>query len=81
MVENGENPPVVFRVRFGREQFTCRGRLVWEGGIVYAIVDEMPDDCPFPPDRVKIEEDDLELKHDAETGRDYYQYHGFVFVY
>jgi hypothetical protein len=81
MVEDGENPPVVFRVKFGREQFTCRGRLVWEGGIVYAIVDEMPDDCPFPPDRVKIEEDDLELKHDSETGRDYYQYHGFVFIY
>jgi hypothetical protein len=81
MFEDGEYPPVVFRVKFGREQFTCRGRLTREGGIVYAIVDEMPDDCPFPPDRVKIEEDDLELKHDSKTGRDYYQYHGFVFVY
>ena len=75
-----ENPPVVFTVRFGKEQFTCRGHLVWEGGIVYAIVDEMPDDCPFPPDRVRIEEGDLELKQDK-LGRDWYQYHGFIFIY
>ncbi len=80
-MHDGENAEVVFRVRFGREQFTCRGHLVWDGGIVYAIVDEMPDDCPFPPDRVKLEEDDLELRHDGETGRAFYQYHGFVFVY
>lgn len=75
-----ENPPVVFTVRFGKEQFTCRGHLVCEGGIVYAVVDEMPDDCPFPPDRVKVEEGDLELKQD-ESGRDWYQYHGFIFIY
>jgi hypothetical protein len=75
-----ENPLVVFTVRFGKEQFTCRGRLVWEGGIVYAIVDEMPEDCPFPPDRVRIEESDLELKQDG-SGRDWYQHHGFIFIY
>lgn len=69
-----ENPPVVFTVRFGKEQFTCRGHLVDNS------VDEMPDDCPFPPDRVKIEEGDLELKQD-ESGRDWYQYHGFIFIY
>jgi hypothetical protein len=40
----------------------------------------MPDDCPFPPDRVRIEEGDLELKQD-ESGRDWYQYHGFIFIY
>ena len=44
------------------------------------IVDEMPDDCPFPPDQVKLEESDLELKHD-ERGGAYYQHHGFIFVY
>ena len=71
---------VVFRVRFGREQFTCKGHLVREGGIVYAIVDEMPDDCPFPPDQVRLEESDLELKYD-ESGGVYYQHHGFIFVY
>jgi hypothetical protein len=71
---------VVFRVRFGREQFTCKGHLVREGGIVYAVVDEMPDDCPFPPDQVKLEESDLELKHDKDGGA-YYQHHGFIFVY
>ena len=75
-----EPQQVVFRVRFGREQFTCRGHLVREGGIAYAVIDEMPDDCPFPPDRVKLEEEALELKHDPESG-DYYQYHGFIFVY
>ena len=71
---------VVFHMRFGREQFTCKGHLVREGGIVYAVVDEMPDDCPFPPDQVKLEESDLELKHD-ENGGAYYQHHGFIFVY
>jgi len=71
---------VVFRVRFGREQFTCKGHLVREGGIVYAVVDEMPDDCPFPPDRVKLEESGLELKYDEDGGA-YYQHHGFIFVY
>ena len=40
----------------------------------------MPDDCPFLPDRIRIEEGDLELKHD-ELGRDWYQYHGFIFIY
>lgn len=71
---------VVFRVRFGRKQFTCKGHLVRQGGIVYAVVDEMPDDCPFPPDQVKLEESDLELKHDEDGGA-YYQHHGFIFVY
>lgn len=75
-----EPSSVVFRVRFGKEQFTCKGHLVREGGIVYASIDEMPDDCPFPPDRVKLEEADLELKHDPVNG-DYYQHHGFIFVY
>jgi hypothetical protein len=71
---------VVFRLRFGKDTFTCKGTLVRDGGILYAVVDEMPDDCPFPPDRVKLEEEDLELKHDAVDG-DYYQYHGFIFIY
>lgn len=77
-----DHPPsrVVFRVRFGKDAYTCKGHLVREGGILYAAVDEMPDDCPFPPDRVKLEESDLELKHDPENG-DFYQYHGFIFVY
>jgi len=75
-----ENARVVFRVRFGKEAFTCKGRLARDGGILYAVVDEMPDDCPFPPDRVKLEEEDLVLKHDAANG-DYYQYHGFIFIY
>jgi hypothetical protein len=65
-----QNAPVVFKIRFGREIFTCKGHLVWEGGIVHAIVDEMPDNCPFPPDRVRLEE----------TGRAWYQYHGFIVV-
>jgi hypothetical protein len=77
----GENCSVVFRVRFGREQFTLRGHLVWEGGLVHAVVDEMPDDCPFPPDRIRLEESDLELMHDDATGSDWYQYHGFVVIY
>jgi hypothetical protein len=75
-----ENASVVFRLRFGKEAFTCKGRLAREGGILYAVIDEMPDDCPFPPDRVKLEEDSLELRHDPQTG-DYYQYHGFIFIY
>ena len=74
-----QNAPVVFKIRFGRETFTCKGHLVWEGGIVYGIVDEIPDDCPFPPDRVRLEEQDLELRRDP--AGDYYQYHGFVVVY
>jgi hypothetical protein len=77
----GEPPRVVFRVRFGRDSYTCRGHLVWEGGIVYAIAEEMPDDCPFLPDRVRLEESDLELNHDDATNRSWYQYHGFVFIY
>lgn len=76
-----ENAPVVFRVRFGKEQFTCRGRLTWDRGIVHAVIDEMPDDCPFPPDRVKIEEDALELKRDPDTGDEWYEHHGFIFIY
>ena len=80
MPQDRENAPVVFRVRFGREQFSCRGRLIWDGGIAYAVVDEMPDDCPFPPDRVKLEEEDLELVRDEANG-DYYRYHGFIFIY
>lgn len=77
-----DQPPsrVVFRVRFGKDAFTCKGHLVREGGIVYGVVDEMPEGCPFPPDRVRLEESDLELKHDPETGP-YFQYHGFIFVY
>ena len=74
-----ENLPVVFKVRFGTETFTCKGRLVRDRGATYAIVDEIPDDCPFPPDRVRLEEEDLELKQDP--GGDYYQYPGFVFIY
>ena len=30
-----QNAPVVFKIRFGREIFTCKGHLVWEGGIVF----------------------------------------------
>jgi hypothetical protein len=81
MFRDGEFPPVVYRVRLGREQFTLKGCLVREGGIVYATVEEMPDDCPFLPDRIRLEEDDLELKHDEESQRDWYQYHGFVVVF
>jgi hypothetical protein len=81
MPQEGAPPAVVFRVRFGKEQFTCKGHLVWDRGIVYAVVDEIPDDCPFPPDRVRLEESDLELKHDDAGGPDWYQYHGFIFVY
>ena len=74
-----ENAPVVFRVKFGTETFTCKGTILRDRGVLYATVDEIPDDCPFPPDRVRLEEEDLELKHDS--AGDYYQYHGFVFVY
>jgi hypothetical protein len=81
MFRDGEYPPVVFRVRVGREQFTLKGRLQREGGVVYATVEEMPDDCPFLPDRIRLEEDDLELKHDAAGGEDYYQYHGWVVAF
>ena len=70
---------VIFRVRFGKETFTCKGTLVRDRGVLHANVDEIPDDCPFPPDRVRLEEEDLELKHDPEG--DYYQYHGFIFIY
>jgi hypothetical protein len=81
MSEDGAPATVVFRVRFGKDQFTCKGHLVREGGIIYAAVDEIPDDCPFPPDRVRLEEDDLELKHDPDGGPDWYQYHGFIMIY
>jgi len=75
-----ENSPVVFRVRFGKEIYTCKGLLARDRGALYAIVQEIPDDCPFPPDQVRLEEENLELKHDPDIG-DYYQYHGFIFVY
>lgn len=78
-MSNQEHPRVVFRVRAGRSEYTCRGHLVWEGGIVHAIPD-LDDDSPFMPDKVRLEESDLELKHDPANG-DWYQYHGFVFVY
>ena len=81
MSHQGENAPVVLRLRFGREQFTCRGHLVWEGGIVYAVIEEMPDLCPFPPDRVRLEESDLELKRDEATNSVWYEYHGFIMIY
>ena len=75
-----ENAPVVFRVRFGREEFTCRGHLVNDGGILHAVVEEIPDDCPFPPDQVRLDESELELKRD-EAGGAWYQYHGFIYIY
>jgi len=81
MPENGAPPAVVFRVRFGKDAFTCKGRLVREGGVAYAVVEEIPDDCPFPPDRVRIEEDDLELKPGDAGTPDWYEYHGFIFIY
>ena len=61
MADEAEGPPVVFRVRVGREEFTCRGHLVWEGGIVFAVP-EMTDDGMFVPEKVKLEESDLELQ-------------------
>ena len=79
MSDDNEHPVVVFRVRVGRQEFTCRGYLEWEGGIVFAVADQT-DDGMFLPERVRLEESDLELKHDDELGRDWYQYHGFVVV-
>ena len=79
MSHDDEHPSVVFRVRVGRQEFTCSGHLVWEGGIVFAVADET-DDGMFLPERVRLEESDLELKHDDELDRDWYQYHGFVVV-
>jgi hypothetical protein len=79
MNEHSEHPPVVYRVRAGKYQFTCRGHLVWEGGIVYAIGESAEGDG-FVPEKVRLEESDLELRHDGELGRDWYQYHGFVVV-
>jgi hypothetical protein len=49
--------------------------------VLYAVVEEMPDDCPFPPDRVRIEESDLELKPGEAGAPDWYQYHGFIYIY
>lgn len=80
MPDGTENPRVVYRARVGKDQFTCRGHLVWEGGIVYAIGESVDDDRFFPPDRVALEESDLELRHDPGAGGDYYVYHGFVVV-
>lgn len=77
MSEEGAPPPVVYHVRVGRQQFACRGHLVWEGGLVYAVGEDAEDGF-FVPERVPLEESDLELKHDSETGRDWYQYHGFI---
>ena len=77
MSDDHEHPSVVFRVRLGRQEFTCRGHLVWEGGIVFAVPD-MDDDGIFVPEKVRLEESDLELKHDDELNRDWYQYHGFI---
>lgn len=79
MADRNAPPEVVFRVRVGPHQFTCRGHLVWEGGIVYAVA-ETTDDGPFVPEKVRIEESDLELRRDDERNCDWYQYHGFVVV-
>jgi hypothetical protein len=79
MSDDHEHPPVVFRIRVGRQEFTCKGHLVWEGGIVFAVA-ESADDGAFLPEKVRLEESDLELKHDAELGRDWYLYHGYVVV-
>jgi hypothetical protein len=79
MSDDKQPPSVIFRIRVGREEFTCRGHLIWEGGIVFAVP-EMSDDSMFVPKKVKLEESDLELKRDDETGRDWYQYHGYVVV-
>ena len=78
MAQNDERPPVVFRVRVGRQEFTCRGHLIWEGGIVFAVAEMADDDGFFLPEKVRLEESDLELRHDDETNRDWYLYHGFV---
>jgi hypothetical protein len=79
MADNDENPRVVFRVRIGRQEFTCNGHLVWEGGIVFAVADET-DDGMFIPEKVRLEESDLELKHDDDLNREWSLYHGFVVV-
>jgi hypothetical protein len=77
MADKDEHPSVVFRVRFGRQEFTCKGHLVWEGGIVFAVPDA-DDDGVFIPEKVRLEESDLELKHDDALNRDWYLYHGYV---
>jgi len=69
---------VHFKVRIGKDVFNCKGQLVRDRGLVYAIP-EPDDDSPFLPDRVSLEESDLELKQDPEGA--YYQYHGFIYVY
>src|SRR5205823_10111939 len=69
---------VLFRVRIGKDVYNCRGQLLRERGLVYAIP-EPDDDSPFLPDCVSLEESDLELKQDADGA--YYQYHGFIYVY
>ena len=79
MSDNSGPMMVVFRVRSGRQVFVCRGRLVWEGGVAVAETEEAEDGF-FPPDRVRLEESDLELRHDDETGSDFYLYHGLIFV-
>ena len=76
-----QNAPVVFRLRFGKDLFSCKGHLEMDRGAVYAVVEEIPDDCPFPPDRVRIEESDLELKSGEDGAPDWYQYHGFIYIY
>jgi hypothetical protein len=79
MPDDKQPPSVVFRIRVGRQEFTCRGHLIWEGGIVFAVP-EMTDEGMFVPEKVRLEESDLELKHDDESGRDWYQYHGYVVI-
>ena len=80
MSDNEQGPPVTFRVRYGRDTFACRGFLLWEGGICYAVADPADDYSAYVPDRVRLEERDLELKHDAASGHQWYQYHGFIVV-
>jgi hypothetical protein len=79
MSDDEKHPSVVFRVRAGRQEFTCTGHLIWEGGIVFAVAD-MTDNSIFVPEKLKLEESDLELKHDDELDRDWYLYHGYVVV-
>jgi len=81
MSQDGPPPAVTFRVRFGKDQFACKGHLEWDRGIVHAVVDEIPDDCPFPPDRVRLDEGDLELKPGQDGAPDRYEYHGFIYIY
>jgi hypothetical protein len=78
MSDENEPPSVIFRIRVGRQEFTCRGHLIWEGGIVFAVPEMADDDSMFVPEKVKLEESDLELKHDDELDRDWYLYHGYV---